>query len=107
MTLFKRYSRWGLLGLIFLLTTSSPLLCVVIDNDGDDDPTTGTVVEFNIISCKEVRIAANMVRAHSTRISRMPRMAHPRNWLSEQLEEVRHSPTSFGPSESFLAPLRC
>jgi hypothetical protein len=48
-----------------------------------------------------------MVQAHSKRTSRMPRMAHLRNWLAEQLEEVRHTPVLLVSSESFLAPLRC
>ena len=107
MTLVKRYLRWGLLGIIFLITASSPMLCVVIDNDGDGDPTTGTIVEFSIISCKEIRVATSMVQAHSNGTSRMPRTAHLRNWLSEQLEAVRHAPVLFASPESFLAPLRC
>lgn len=107
MTLVKRYLRWGLLGLIFLLTASTSLLCVVIDNDGDGDPTTGTIVEFSIISCKEVQAATKIVQAHSKRISRMPRTAPLRNWLSEQLEEIWHAPALLVSSEPFLTPLRC
>jgi hypothetical protein len=107
MTLVKRYLRWGLLGLIFLLTASTSMLCVVVDNDGDGDPTTGTTVEFSIICCKEVQAATKIVQAHSSRISRMPRIAHLRNWLSEQLEDVGRTPLLLTPSESFLAPLRC
>jgi hypothetical protein len=48
-----------------------------------------------------------MVQAHSTRISRMPRLTHLRNWLSQQLEEVRPTPAVLASSELFLAPLRC
>jgi hypothetical protein len=107
MALVKRYFRWGLLGLFFLLTASTSMLCVVVDNDGDNDPTTGTIVEFSIISCKEVQVATNIVQAHSNRISRMPRTAHPTNWLSEQSEEVRLAPVLLTSPESFLAPLRC
>jgi hypothetical protein len=107
MTLVKRYLRWGFLGLIFLLTATSPLLCVVIDNDGDGDPTTGTVVEFSIISCREVQVSSSVVQAHSRRVSRMPRIAHPTTWLSEQLEEVPPAPLLSAASESFLTPLRC
>jgi len=107
MTLVKRYFRWGLLGIVFLLTALAPMLCVVVDNDGDGDPTTGTIVEFSIITCKEIRVATSMVQAHSSRISRMPRAAHSRNWLSEQLEAVRPAPVLLASSESFLTPLRC
>jgi len=107
MTLVKRYLRWGLLGLIFLLTASASMLYVVIDNDGDGDPTTGTIVEFSIISCKEVQVSASTVQAHSNRTARMPRIAHPTNWLSEKLEQVRPAPLLLGASDSFLAPLRC
>lgn len=107
MTLVKRYFRWGLLGLIFLLTASAPMFCVVVDNDGDGDPTTGTIVEFSIISCKEIRVATSMVQVHSSGISRMPRTTHLRNWLSEQLQETGYAPVLLTSSESFLAPLRC
>lgn len=107
MTLVKRYLRWGLLGLIFLLTASTSMLYVVIDNDGDGDPTTGTVVEFSIISCKEVRVATNMVQAHSNRSAGIARIAHSSHWLSEQLEQAPRTTIASVPSESFLAPLRC
>src|ERR1051326_4302910 len=107
MTLVKRYLRWGLLGLIFLLTASTSMLYVVIDNDGDGDPTTGTIVEFSIISCKEVQVSASTVQAHSKRTARMPRISHPTNWLSEQVEQVRPAPLLLGASDSFLSPLRC
>lgn len=107
MTLVKRYLRWGLLGLIFLLTASAPMLCVVIDNDDDNDPTTGTIVEFSIISCKEIRAATSMVQAHSNRTSEVVRVARPKNWSSKQLEEVRRALVLLAPSESFPSPLRC
>jgi hypothetical protein len=107
MTLVKRYLRWGLLGLIFLLTASTSMLYVVIDNDGDGDPATGTIVEFTIFSCREVQVSPSVVQAHSNRIARMPRMTRPANWLSEQLEQVRPAPLLSASSESFLTPLRC
>lgn len=107
MTLVKRYLRWGLLGLFFLLTASTSMLYVVVDNDGDGDPTTGTVVEFTIFSCKEVRVANSMVQAHSNSSARMPRIAHRSHWLSEQLEQVPRTAGLSASAESFVAPLRC
>ncbi len=58
MSTIKRYLRWAVLGLIFVLTASVNLFCVVIDNDDDGDPTTGLTIEFTAVQGKRIQIAS-------------------------------------------------
>ena len=67
----KKYLRGALLGLIIVLTASINLFCVVIDNDGDGDPTTGATIEFHAVQGKRMQVGSNQVHLRSTFASKM------------------------------------
>ena len=71
MLMIKRYLRGALLGLIIVLMASVNLFCVVIDNDGDGDPTTGATIEFHAVQGKSVQVATNQVHLRSTFASKI------------------------------------
>jgi len=64
--MIKRYLRGALLGLIIVLMASVNLFCVVIDNDGDGDPTTGASIEFHVVPGKRMHVVTNLLDVHST-----------------------------------------
>ena len=71
MLMIKRYLRGALLGLIVVLMASINLFCVVIDNDGDGDPTTGATIEFHAVQGKRMQVGTNQVHLLSTFASKM------------------------------------
>ena len=65
MRTIKKYLGLALLGLVIVLTASVNLFCVVVDNDGDGDPTTGVTIEFHVIQGKKAQFVTNLAHMYS------------------------------------------
>jgi hypothetical protein len=110
MLTIKRYLRWALLGLIFVLTASVNLFCVVIDNDGDGDPTTGLTIEFTAVQGKKIQVVANPVHLKSTHASKVfhVRFVHKQRVEGSNDLNTNSSFSSFSSLMDLLGPpLRC
>jgi hypothetical protein len=103
----KKYLRWAVLGLIFVLTASVNLFCVVIDNDGDGDPTTGLTIEFSAVPGKRIQVAANPMHQKSTTASKVFRAGFFYKQRTERSDDVSTN-SSFSNLLNVLgSPLRC
>ena len=103
----RKYLRWALLGLIFVLTASVNLFCVVIDNDGDGDPTTGVTIEFTAVQGKRIQVVANPVHQKSTLASKVSRSCFFYKQRTERSDDVNTN-SSFSNLINVLgSPLRC
>ena len=107
MLTIKKYFRWAVLGLIFVLTASVNLFCVVIDNDDDGDPTTGLTIEFTVVPGKRIQVVANPVHQKSTLASKVFRSAFFYKRRIERSDDVNTN-SSFSNLINVLgSPLRC
>jgi hypothetical protein len=107
MPTIKKYLRWAVLGLIFLLTASVNLFCVVIDNDNDGDPTTGVTIEFTAVQGKRIQVVANPVHQKSTLASKVFRSCFFYKQRTERSDDVNTN-SSFSNLINVLgSPLRC
>jgi acyl-coenzyme A thioesterase PaaI-like protein len=107
MPTIKRYLRWAVLGLIFVLTASVNLFCVVIDNDDDGDPTTGLTIEFTAVQGKRIQVVASPVHLKSTVAFKVFRARFFRKQRVERSNELNTN-SSFSSLIDILGPpLRC
>jgi hypothetical protein len=107
MPTIKKYLRWAVLGLIFVLTASVNMFCVVIDNDGDGDPTTGLTIEFTVVPGKRIQVVANPVHQKSTLASKVFRVGFFYKQRTERSDDVSTN-SSFSNLVNVLgSPLRC
>lgn len=107
MLTIKKYFRWAVLGLIFVLTASVNLFCVVIDNDDDGDPTTGLTIEFTAVQGKKIQVVASPVHLKSTPTSKV---FHARFFPKQRVERSNdlNTNSSFSGLIDLLGPpLRC
>ena len=103
----KKYLRWAVLGLIFLLTASINLFCVVVDNDGDGDPTTGVTVEFCAVQGKRIQVVVNPVHLKSTLAAKVFRAGFFYKQRTERSDDLSTN-SSFSNLVNVLgSPLRC
>jgi hypothetical protein len=105
--MIKRYLRWTLLGLVIVLTASVNLMCVVVDNDDDGDPTTGVVIEFTAVQGKRVQVVNNLLHLHSKLASKMfrKRVFHAQN--IERSDNLNPTSDFFNLTDLLSSPLRC
>jgi hypothetical protein len=107
MPTIKKYFRWAVLGLIFVLTASVNLFCVVVDNDGDGDPTTGLTIEFTVVPGKRIQVVANPVQQKSIVASRVFRSNFFYKQRTERSDDMNTN-SSFSNLINVLgSPLRC
>jgi hypothetical protein len=107
MRTIKRYLGLAVLGLVIVLTASVNLFCVVVDNDGDGDPTTGVTVEFHVIQGKKVQIATNLAHAHSPVAAKMFRGGYPSMQLVERPADLDNHSVFSNLIDLLASPLRC
>jgi len=107
MRVIQRYLRWALLGLIFVLTASVNLFCVVIDNDGDGDPTTGLTIEFTVVPGKRIQVVANPVHLKSTLASKVFRARFFYKQRIERSDDVNTNSSFSNLVDRLGSPLRC
>jgi hypothetical protein len=107
MRVIQRYLRWALLGLIFVLTASVNLFCVVVDNDDDGDPTTGVTIEFSVIQGKRIQAVTNPVRLHSTLACKAFRARFVHTQRIDRWNDVDSSSGFFNLIDRLASPLRC
>ncbi len=103
----KKYLRWGLLGLIFVLTASVNLFCVVVDNDGDGDPTTGVTIEFCAVQGKRIQVVANPMHQRSTLASKVFRSGFFYKQRIERSDDVNTNSSFSNLVNPLGSPLRC
>lgn len=107
MRTIKKYLGWALLGLIIVLTASVNLFCVVVDNDGDGDPTTGVTVEFHVIQGKKAQVVTNLAHMQSPIAAKLLRAGLPTIHVVERPADL-DNPSVFSNLIDLLAsPLRC
>lgn len=107
MRTIRRYLRWALLGLIFLLTASVNLFCVVIDNDDDGDPTTGLTIEFTAVQGKKIQVVASPVHLKSTIASKVFRSRFFHKQRLERSNELNTNSSYSNLIDLLGPPLRC
>jgi hypothetical protein len=107
MPTIKKYLRWALLGLIFVLTASVNLFCVVVDNDGDGDPTTGVTIEFCAVQGKRIQFVANQMQQKSTLASKVFRSAFFYKQRIERSDDVNTNSSFSNLVNTLGSPLRC
>lgn len=107
MRTIRRYLRWALLGLIFLLTASVNLFCVVIDNDGDGDPTTGVTIEFSAVQGQRIQVVANPIHLNSTLASKVFRAGFFYKQRMERSDDLDTNSGFFNLTVLLASPLRC
>ena len=103
----QRYLRWALLGLIFVLTASVNLFCVVIDNDGDGDPTTGVTIEFSVVQGQRIQVVADPIHLHSTLGSKVFRTGFFYKLRMERSDDLDTNSGFFNLIVFLASPLRC
>jgi hypothetical protein len=103
----KKYLRGALLGLIIVLTASINLFCVVIDNDGDGDPTTGATIEFHVVPGKRMQVVTNLLHVHSTLADKVFRTGffHPQPFA--RAADLDTTSSFFNLIDLLASPLRC
>lgn len=107
MLTIKKYLRWSLLGLIFLLTASVNLFCVVIDNDGDGDPTTGVTIEFTAVPGQRIQVVANPIHLSSSLASKVFRAGFFYKQRIERSDDLDTNSGFFNLTVLLASPLRC
>jgi hypothetical protein len=103
----KKYLRWAVLGLIFLLTASINLFCVVVDNDGDGDPTTGVTIEFCAVQGKRIQVVVNPVHLKSTLASKVFRAGFFYKQRIEHSDDANTNSSFSNLIDRLGSPLRC
>lgn len=107
MLTIKRYLRWALLGLIFLLTASVNLFCVVVDNDGDGDPTTGVTIEFSAVQGQRIQVVTDPIHLRSTFASKVFRAVFFYRQRMESSDDLDTNSGFFNLTVLLASPLRC
>ena len=107
MRTIKRYLRWALLGLIFVLTASVNLFCVVIDNDDDGDPTTGLTIEFTAVQGKRIQVVADPMHLKSTLPSKILRARFFHKQRIDRSNELDTNSNFSSLIDLLGPPLRC
>ncbi|HEX3585555.1 MAG TPA: hypothetical protein VH024_06140 [Candidatus Angelobacter sp.] len=107
MRTIKKYLGLALLGLIIVLTASVNLFCVVVDNDGDGDPTTGVTIEFHVIQGKKAQFVTNLARMYSPVAAKLFRAAIPSTQLVEQTADLDNDSDFSDVIDLLGSPLRC
>jgi hypothetical protein len=107
MRTIQKYLRWALLGLIFVLTASVNLFCVVIDNDNDGDPTTGVTIEFTVVPGKRIQIVANPMRLKPAVAGKVFRTAFFYKQRSDQSNDINTNSSFSDLLDRLGSPLRC
>src|SRR5580765_1955288 len=107
MRTIKRYLGLALLGLVIVLTASVNLFCVVVDNDGDGDPTTGVTVEFHVIQGKKAQFVTNLAHMYSPMAAKLFRVAVPSTQLVEQPADLDNDSHFSDVIDLLGSPLRC
>lgn len=103
----QKYLRWALLGLIFVLTASVNLFCVVVDNDGDGDPTTGVTIEFSAVQGKRIQIVVNPIHLNSTLASKVFRAGFFYRQRMLRSDDLDTNSGYFNLTVLLASPLRC
>ena len=107
MLTIKKYLRWTVLGVIFLLTASVNLFCVVIDNDDDGDPTTGLTIEFTVVPGKRIQVVANPVHQKSMAAPKVFRSAFFYKQHIEHSDDANTNSSFSNLIDRLGSPLRC
>jgi hypothetical protein len=107
MLMIKRYLCGALLGLIIVLTASINLFCVVVDNDGDGDPTTGVTIEFRVVQNKRLQVVTNLLHLHSTLASKVFRARFVSTQRIERSDVLDTTSGFFNLIDLLASPLRC
>jgi hypothetical protein len=107
MPIIKKYLRWALLGLIFVLTASVNLFCVVIDNDDDGDPTTGLTIEFTVVPGKRIQVVANPVHQKSMLAAKVFRAGFFYKQRIEHSDDANTNSSFSNLIDRLGSPLRC
>jgi hypothetical protein len=107
MRTIKKYLGLALLGLIIVLTASVNLFCVVVDNDGDGDPTTGVTIEFHVIQGKRAQFVTNLSHIYSPVAAKLFRAAIPSTQLVEQTADLDNDSDFSDVIDLLGSPLRC
>jgi hypothetical protein len=107
MPTIQKYLRWALLGLIFVLTASVNLFCIVIDNDNDGDPTTGVTIEFTVVPGKRIQIVANPMRLKSAVVAKVFRAGFFYKQRIDHSNDVNTNSTLSDLIDRLGSPLRC
>lgn len=107
MLTIKKYLRWTVLGVIFLLTASVNLFCVVIDNDNDGDPTTGLTIEFTLVPGKRIQVVANPIHQKSVAATKVFRSAFFYKQRIEHSDDANTNSSFSNLIDRLGSPLRC
>jgi hypothetical protein len=107
MRTIKKYLGLALLGLIIVLTASVNLFCVVVDNDGDGDPTTGVTIEFHVIQGKKAQFVTNLAHMYSPIAAKLFRAGIPSMQIMERPADLDDSSVFSNLIDLLGSPLRC
>jgi hypothetical protein len=107
MRTIKKYLGWALLGLVIVLTASVNLFCVVVDNDGDGDPTTGVTIEFHVIQGKKAQFVTNLAHMYSPIAAKLFRDGIPTTQLVERPSDLDNDSDFSNLIDLLGPPLRC
>ncbi|HEY2233792.1 MAG TPA: hypothetical protein VGK01_09990 [Candidatus Angelobacter sp.] len=107
MRTIQKYLRWALLGLIFVLTASVNLFCIVIDNDNDGDPTTGVTIEFTVVAGKRIQIVANPMCLKSAMVAKVFRAGFFYKQRIDHSNDVNTNSSLSDLIDRLGSPLRC
>lgn len=107
MRTIKKYLGLALLGLIIVLTASVNLFCVVVDNDGDGDPTTGVTIEFHVIQGKKAQVVTNLAHMQSPVHAKLFRAGLPSVQLVERPADLDTHSDFSNLIDLLGSPLRC
>lgn len=107
MRTIKKYLGLALLGLVIVLTASVNLFCVVVDNDGDGDPTTGVTIEFHVIQGKKAQFVTNLAHMYSPIAAKLFRDGIPSTQLVERTADLNNDSASSNLIDLLGPPLRC
>ena len=107
MRTIKKYLGLALLGLVIVLTASVNLFCVVVDNDGDGDPTTGVTIEFHVIQGKKAQFVTNLAHMYSPIAAKLFRDGMPSTQLLERPADLDNDSSFSNPIDLLGSPLRC
>jgi len=105
--MIQKCLRGALLGLLIVLTASLNLFCIVVDNDGDGDPTTGVTIEFSAVQGKRVQVATSLRNPHATLAPNVFRRGFFHRPLIERSVGFDTTSRSFSLIDLLASPLRC
>lgn len=107
MQTIKKYLGMALLGLVIVLTASVNLFCIVVDNDGDGDPTTGVTVEFHVIQARKAQFVTALAHIYSPIAAKLFRAAVPSTQLVERPADLGNDSDFSNLIDLLGPPLRC